>query len=68
MLGRRYVRITKKFREFAATRDVGLVEQSALEYACPILRVDGTQELHETLKRITQQYIVTNKAQIQQIF
>ena len=43
----------QKFREFAATRDVGLLEQSALKYSCPVLRVDGTQELHETIRLIT---------------
>lgn len=35
----------KKFREFAATRDVYLLEQSALKYSCPILQVDGTKML-----------------------
>jgi ribosomal protein S18 acetylase RimI-like enzyme/cytidylate kinase len=45
-----------KFREFAATRDVALLEQGALKYACPILQVDGTQDIHETIKQITQQY------------
>ena len=46
----------EKFREFAATRDVALLEQGALKYACPILQVDGTQDTHETIKQITQQY------------
>jgi hypothetical protein len=31
----------KKFREFAFTRDVRLLEQSALKYSCPVFRVDG---------------------------
>jgi SAM-dependent methyltransferase len=30
----------KKFREFAATRDVGLLEQRALEYSCPKAHMD----------------------------
>ena len=46
----------EKFREFAATRDVALLEQGALKYACPILQVDGTQDIHEAIKQITQQY------------
>jgi thymidylate kinase len=50
----------KEFREFAATRDIGLLEKRALEYSCPILRVDGTQNLHETIKLITQRYYNTN--------
>ncbi|HAI86164.1 MAG TPA: hypothetical protein DCL63_04150 [Firmicutes bacterium] len=37
----------RKFREFAATRDVGLLEQAASLYLCPILRVDGTKPLSE---------------------
>lgn len=41
-----------KFKEFAATRDVGLLEQSALKYSCPILRVDGTKTLKENIHQI----------------
>jgi adenylate kinase family enzyme len=33
----------KKFREFAATRDVGLLEQSSLKYSCPVVYYDGTK-------------------------
>lgn len=33
----------KKFREFAATRDVGLLEQRALRYSCPIVYYDSTK-------------------------
>ena len=42
----------KKFREFAATRDVGLLEQRALRYSCPILRVDGTRTMKEIIDEI----------------
>jgi thymidylate kinase len=42
----------KKFREFAATRDVGLLEQRALRYSCPILRVDGTRTQKEIIDEI----------------
>lgn len=42
----------KKFREFAATRNVGLLEQSASLYLCPILRVDGTKAQKDNLDEI----------------
>ncbi|MHB8964141.1 MAG: AAA family ATPase [Saccharofermentanales bacterium] len=42
----------KKFREFASTRDVGLLEQSALKYSCPVLRVDSTKALEEIKSKI----------------
>lgn len=42
----------KKFREFAATRDIGLLEQSALEYSCPLLHVDSTKALKEIVDEI----------------
>lgn len=48
-----------KFKEFAATRDVGLLEQSALEYRCPILRVDGTKTLKENIGEILMYFIFT---------
>ena len=40
-------------------RDVALLEQGALKYACPILQVD-TQDIHETIKQITQYYNAFN--------
>lgn len=42
----------KKFREFALTRDVGLIEQRALEYLCPVLRVDATKTPEEIKSKI----------------
>ena len=42
----------KKFREFASTRDVGLLEQSALKYSCPVFRVDGTKAPEEIKSKI----------------
>lgn len=42
----------KKFREFAFTRDVGLLEQSAIKYSCPVLRVDGTKTPEEIKGKI----------------
>jgi shikimate kinase len=42
----------KKFREFAATRDVGLLEHRAFRYSCPILRVDGTRTRNEIINEI----------------
>jgi len=44
----------RKFREFAATRDAGLLEQAASLYLCPILRVDGTKSLSELVHDIKQ--------------
>ncbi|MGE5652978.1 MAG: hypothetical protein ACM3ZQ_01745, partial [Bacillota bacterium] len=46
----------KRFREFAATRDVCLIEQSAFKYSCPVLRVDATQNLHEVVSLVEKQY------------
>ncbi len=46
----------KRFREFAATRVVCLLEQRALRYSCPVLHIDGTQDIHDTIKLITQQH------------
>lgn len=37
----------QKFRDFAATRDVALLEQAATLYLCPVLLFDGTQKLRE---------------------
>ncbi len=42
----------KSFRAFAATRDVGLLEQRALSYACPLLYVDSTIAFNETVDEI----------------
>lgn len=50
----------KKFREFALTRDVGLIEQSALKYSCPILRVDGTKTPEKIVDEILAQLNIIN--------
>jgi len=42
----------KKFREFAATRDVGLLEQRALEYSCPVVYYDGTKTPGEIVDEV----------------
>lgn len=42
----------RKFQEFASMRNVGLLEQSALKYSCPVLRVDSTKALKETTDEI----------------
>ena len=42
----------KKFREFSATRDVGLLEQRASRYSCPTLHIDGTKTQEETKSTI----------------
>ena len=42
----------QKFREFALTRDVGLLEHRALKYACPVLRVDGTKTPEAIVSKI----------------
>ncbi|HWT76119.1 MAG TPA: AAA family ATPase [Mobilitalea sp.] len=41
-----------KFREFAASRDIPQLEQRALLYLCPILRVDSTKALKENIDEI----------------
>ena len=46
----------KIFRGFAATRDAGLLEQRALKYSCPFLRVDGTKK-PEVIKRDIMAYM-----------
>ncbi|MEN6315339.1 MAG: NUDIX domain-containing protein [Clostridiaceae bacterium] len=46
----------KKFRVFAATRDVGLLEQSALEYPCPIVYYDSTKDYHTTAANIAKRF------------
>jgi len=42
----------KKFREFAAARDVGLFEQRALKYSCPVVYVDSTKTPEEIVDEI----------------
>ena len=42
----------KKFREFAATRDVGFLEQSAIKYSCPVVYFDGTKTPEEIKSKI----------------
>lgn|GEM_PF-789806 len=42
----------KKFREFAARRDVGLLEQRALEYSCPVVYYDSTRTPGEIVDEI----------------
>lgn len=46
----------RKFREFAAGRDVDLLEKRSLQYACPILHIDAAQDLFEMIKLINQQF------------
>lgn len=54
----------RKFREFAATRDVGLLEQAASLYLCPILRVDGTKPLSELVHDIEQALLPSFPAEL----
>jgi ubiquinone/menaquinone biosynthesis C-methylase UbiE len=42
----------KKFREFASTRDVGLLEQAASLYLCPILRIDSSKTPKENIDEV----------------
>jgi shikimate kinase len=42
----------KKFYEKVATRDVGLLDQRASLYLCPILRVDSTKSQKDNLDEI----------------
>lgn len=42
----------KTFREFAATRNVGLLEQRAIKYLCPLIRIDGTKTPKEIVDEI----------------
>jgi SAM-dependent methyltransferase/shikimate kinase len=42
----------KKFREFAAKRDVGLLERRALEYSCPVVYYDSTRTPGEIVNEI----------------
>jgi adenylate kinase family enzyme len=42
----------REFREFASTRDVARLEQSASEYPCPLLRVDSTKALKQIVDEI----------------
>ena len=42
----------KKFREFAATRNIDLLEQGALKYLCPVLRIDSTIAFNEIISEI----------------
>ena len=42
----------KKFREFASTRDVGLLERSALKHSCPVVYYDGTKMPGEIVDEI----------------
>lgn len=46
----------REFLAFAAARDVGLLEQAASLYLCPILRVDGTQKLYEITTFVAEKY------------
>lgn len=42
----------KKFRAFALTRDVGLLEQNTKKYSCPVLRINGTKTPEEIKNKI----------------
>ncbi len=48
----------QKFREFAASRDVALLQQRALAYRCPLLPVDGMDGCRETAASIAE-YVCT---------
>lgn len=41
-----------KFVEFAASRDIALIEQRVSLYSCPILQVDSTKPLNENIDEI----------------
>ena len=43
-----------EFRQFAALRDVALIEQRASMYACPIIHVDGTVDLQTNAANIVE--------------
>jgi kanamycin kinase/aminoglycoside 3'-phosphotransferase-3 len=54
----------QKFRKFAATRDVSLLEQAVSLYLCPILRVDGTKPLTELAHDIEQALLPSFPAEL----
>jgi adenylate kinase family enzyme len=41
-----------RFREFAKTRDIGALEQAALRYRCPIIRLDNAGGLRDAVETI----------------
>lgn len=46
----------RRFREFAATRDIALLEQRALAYPCPLIHIDGTNDYHATAVSIAERF------------
>ena len=54
----------QKFREFAATRDVALLEQRALAYPCPLLHVDGINDCHATAVSIVEYFYTKRNEQL----
>jgi len=45
-----------KFREFAASRDISLIEQRASLYACPIIHNDGTEDPHTIAENMAKRF------------
>lgn len=43
---------TRQFMAFVAARDVGLLEKNATLYGCPILHLDGTNDLETSVRQI----------------
>ena len=46
----------QKFREFAATRNLALIEQQAAAYPCPLLHIDSTEDYHATAASIAERF------------
>jgi len=46
----------RKFREFAAIRDIALLEQQALAYPCPLIHIDGTNDHHATAVSVAERF------------
>ncbi|MGE5580557.1 MAG: NUDIX domain-containing protein [Bacillota bacterium] len=46
----------RRFREFAATRDIAELEQRALEYPCPLIHIDGTNDYHATAVSVAERF------------
>ncbi len=47
----------RKFKQFAASRDVALLQQRALAYRCPLLSVDGTTDCRAMSASIAEYYL-----------
>lgn len=46
----------ERFFEFVRNRDVFLIEEWGRTLNCPIIRVDGTKPVSESVKLIVEQY------------